>query len=142
MDENSIEYLTEFVNQAWSSGKVPGMWKRGTTILIGMPEKPPNLATRKPISFTLCVGKVAEYTIRNRDSRYMEDKNVYPDNMIGLRAAVSTQDAIWLIKDQVINTRGTRTILYLDLEKVFDNILHFFVLGTFSSLRLGEPFHD
>ncbi|XP_037568110.1 protein YkfC-like [Dermacentor silvarum] len=64
--------------------------------------------------------------------------------MIGFRAGLSTQDAMKLIKNQVIdrNPRDARAILGLDLEKAFDNILHSFLLGTISSLELGKHFHD
>ncbi|XP_037579677.1 uncharacterized protein LOC119462403 [Dermacentor silvarum] len=64
--------------------------------------------------------------------------------MIGFRTGLSTQDAMKLIKYQAIdrNTRDTRAILGLDLEKVFDSVLHSFVLSQISSLGLGKYFHD
>ncbi|XP_070392589.1 uncharacterized protein [Dermacentor albipictus] len=89
-------------------------------------------------------GKVAEHAIHNKVSRYLEEKDVYPHNMTGFRAGLSTQDAMRRIKDQAIdrNTRDMGATLDLDLEKAFDNILHSFVLGTISSLGLSKHFHD
>ncbi|XP_037508831.1 uncharacterized protein LOC119385478 [Rhipicephalus sanguineus] len=48
-----------------------------------------------------------------------------------------------LIKTQILdsNTRDTRVILGLDLEKAFDNIHHSFILDSISNLGLGASFH-
>ncbi|XP_075723985.1 uncharacterized protein LOC142766050 [Rhipicephalus microplus] len=64
--------------------------------------------------------------------------------MIGFRPVLYTQDAMKLIKNQIIdrNTTDTRAIIGLDLEKTFDNILHFYALGTISSLGLQKNFFD
>ncbi|XP_037508936.1 uncharacterized protein LOC119385599 [Rhipicephalus sanguineus] len=80
----------------------------------------------------------------NRVSRYLEDRDIYPHNMIGFRPGLSMQDAVKLIKDQVIdrNKRDVRAILGLDLERAFDNILHHFVLSQISCIGLGKCFHD
>ncbi|XP_072143066.1 uncharacterized protein [Dermacentor andersoni] len=64
LDDKLLEYLAEIINQTWSSDRVPGIWKRATTILIPKRDKPPNLDNLKPISLTLYVGKVAEHAIR------------------------------------------------------------------------------
>ncbi|XP_070379199.1 uncharacterized protein [Dermacentor albipictus] len=77
LDEKSIAYLTDIINQAWSSGKVPEMWKSANTILIPKPRKPPSLDNLRPISLTSCVGKVAEHAMLNRLSRYLEDHDIY-----------------------------------------------------------------
>ncbi|XP_070392650.1 protein YkfC-like [Dermacentor albipictus] len=63
--------------------------------------------------------------------------------MVGFRPALSTQDAMLLIKRQIIDedTRDTRGILALDLSKAFDNISHRFVLNAISDLGLGPRFH-
>ncbi|XP_037526471.1 uncharacterized protein LOC119403622 [Rhipicephalus sanguineus] len=121
LDDKSIEHLTEFINMSWSNGNVPALWKKATVILIPKPGKPPSLDNLRPISLTSCVGKVAEHAILNRLSRYLEDNDVYPHHMIGFRPGLSTQDAMKLIKNQIIdrNTRDTRAILGLDLEKPF-----------------------
>ncbi|XP_037505344.1 uncharacterized protein LOC119381643 [Rhipicephalus sanguineus] len=91
LDDRSVEYLTDAINQAWRSGRVPEMWKTATTILIPKPGKPPSLDNLLPISLTSCVGKVAEHAILNRVSRYLEDRDIYPHNMIGFRPSIATQ---------------------------------------------------
>ncbi|XP_037577052.1 uncharacterized protein LOC119459315 [Dermacentor silvarum] len=63
--------------------------------------------------------------------------------MIGFRPSLSTQDAMKLIKYEIIdrNTRDVRTILGLDLEKAFDNVSHAHILDSISDLGLGQSFH-
>lgn len=90
------------------------------------------------------MGKVAEHAILNRLSQYLEEHEVYPHTMIGFRPGLFTQDAMLLLKNQIIShkTRDTRAILGLDMEKAFDNILHTFILETISNLGLGSHFHQ
>ncbi|XP_037568140.1 uncharacterized protein LOC119449016 [Dermacentor silvarum] len=119
------------------------MRKRATTILIPNPSKPHSLENLRPISLTSCVGKVTADAIHNRVFKYLEDKDIYLQNMIRFRAGLLTQDAMKVMKDQVIdrNMRDRRAIFGLDFEKALD-ILHSFVLRTISSLRLGKHFHN
>ncbi|XP_037512407.1 uncharacterized protein LOC119389277 [Rhipicephalus sanguineus] len=127
-----------------STHRGPDAWKLAHTVLIPKPGKPPNLDNLRPISFTSCVGKVAEHVVLNRLTRYLEDNGLYPHTMIGFRAKLSTQDAMKLLKHQVIdrNTRDTRAILGLDLEKAFDNVAHSFVLRSIAELGLGARFYE
>lgn len=143
LDDRSIDYLTEVINEAWKSGEVPDPWKVARTVLIPKPGRSPNLDNMRPISLTSCVGKVAEHVVLNRLTRYLEDNGLYPYTMIGFRAKLSTQDAMKLLKHQVIdcNTRDMRAILGLDLEKAFDNVTHSFVLRSIAELGLGVRFY-
>lgn len=144
LDDCSIEYLTEKINEAWKNGSVPEMWKTANTILIPKPGKAPNVGNLRPISLTSCVGKVAEHVVLNRLSRYLEENNIYTHNMIGFRAGLSTQDAMKMIKHQIIdsNTRDTRALLGLDLEKAFDNVSHEYILATIVDLELGPRLYN
>lgn len=144
LDDHSIAYLTEVINEAWKEGKVPEAWKQALTVLIPKPGKSSSLDNLRPISLTSCVGKVAEHVILNRLTWFIEHEELYPHTMIGFRAGLSTQDAMKLIKCQIIDndTRDTRAILGLDLEKAFDKISHPFILQSISELGLGVRFHD
>lgn len=74
----------------------------------------------------------------------MKDNDLYSYHMISFRPGISSQDAMKLIKNQIIdrNLRDTTVILGLDLEKAFDNILHCYVMGTISCPGLGNNFYD
>nr|XP_050043562.1 uncharacterized protein LOC126540759 [Dermacentor andersoni] len=63
--------------------------------------------------------------------------------MIGLRAGLSTQDAMKLINHQIVDrsTGDTRAIFGLDLQ-VFDNISHEFILKSIAGLGLGKRTYD
>nr|XP_050046305.1 uncharacterized protein LOC126543213 [Dermacentor andersoni] len=63
--------------------------------------------------------------------------------MIGFHPSLSTQDAMKLLKHQIINknTRVISAILGLDLERAFDKIAHARILDSISELGLGEKFH-
>ncbi|XP_037508999.1 uncharacterized protein LOC119385361 [Rhipicephalus sanguineus] len=141
-DYLSIEYLTEVINDAWKIGEVPDLWKLEHIVLIPKPGKPPNRDNLRPISLTSCVGKVAEHVVLKRLIRYLEDNGIYPHTIIGLRAELSTQNAMKLLKHQVIdrNSRDTRAILGLDLEKAFENVTHSFVLWSIAELGLEGRF--
>ncbi|XP_070390201.1 uncharacterized protein [Dermacentor albipictus] len=64
--------------------------------------------------------------VLNRLSGYIEDNEVDTYNMIGFRAELSTQDAMKLIKHQIVDgrSRDVKALLGLDLEKAFDNVFH------------------
>lgn len=144
LDDSSIERLTAFINEAWKTGKVPEEWKVADTVLIPKPGKSPSVENLRPISLTSCVGKVAEHAILNRLNDYLEGNDIYTHNMIGFRIGLSTQDAMMLIKHQVLDgySRDTKALLGLDLEKAFDNIKHEFILETVANLELGPRLYN
>ncbi|XP_037557528.1 uncharacterized protein LOC119434450 [Dermacentor silvarum] len=137
-DDRSLGYLTEKINGKWRNGSVPENSRTANTVLIPKPGKAPDVDNLRPISLTYCVGKVAEHVVLNRLSRYLED-NVYTHNMIGFRADISTQDAMKMIKNHIIDgsTRDTKSLLGVDLEKGFDNVLHEYVLASIADLELA-----
>lgn len=92
LDDPSIVFLTDKINESWKSGVVPAEWKTACAVLIPKPGKAPNFENLRPISLTSCVGKVMERVVLNRLNGYREDNQVYTHNMIGFRAGLSTQD--------------------------------------------------
>lgn len=64
------------------------------------------------------MGKVAEHVALNRVGRYLKDNDCLPHHMIGFRSELSNQDAMLLLKHQILdggNNRDTRAILGLNL---------------------------
>lgn len=140
LDDDSIEFLTDKINEIWRSGLIPKSWKAACTVLIPKPGKAPSIENLRPISLTSCVGKVAEHAMLNRLTDHLESNECYTHNMIGFRSGLSTQDAMKLIKHQVIDSGSadTKAILGLDLEKAFDNISHAFILKSLSEFHVGK----
>ncbi|XP_037529276.1 uncharacterized protein LOC119406614 [Rhipicephalus sanguineus] len=139
LDDRSIEYVNEKINERWRNGSVPEKSKNTNTVLIHKQGKAPNVDNLRPIYLTSCVGIGAEHVVLIRISRYLEDNSVYSHNMIGFRAGLPTQDAMKLIKHQIIDLhiRDTMAFLGLDLEKAFDNALHAYILASVADLELG-----
>lgn len=140
LDDESIRFLTDYFNELWRKGEYPEEWKKATTVLIPKPGKPLGLDNLRPISLTSCLGKAMEHVILNRLTRYIEQKDILPYNMIGFRPGLSTQDVMLLIKQQLIQVSPihTRAILGLDVEKAFDRVAHKAILEVLSELGLGN----
>lgn len=144
LDDKSVTFLTDLFNKHWKNGSYPQEWKHATVILIPKPGKKCTTENLRPISLTSCVGKIFEHVINDRVSKHIERNELFPPNMVGFRPHLSTQDAMLLIKSQVIDasTRDPRVILALDLKKAFDTILHDHILEAISELGLGRRFFD
>lgn len=54
LDGKSVEKLTEEINRAWETGRVPEVWKEASVILIPKPGKPLAPVNMRPISLTSC----------------------------------------------------------------------------------------
>ncbi|XP_037564609.1 uncharacterized protein LOC119444253 [Dermacentor silvarum] len=52
LDEPSVNYLTDTINETWKKGELPNAWKLAHTILIPKPGKAPSLDHLRPISLT------------------------------------------------------------------------------------------
>ncbi|XP_065294131.1 uncharacterized protein [Dermacentor albipictus] len=144
LHDKSIEYLTEIVNQTWSSGRVSECGRGPPpSSFTSLPSRPVPTQSQAPLAHFVC-GQGDRARNPQQGLQLGRQGRLSPQYDIGFRAGLSTQDATRLIKDQVIdhNTRDMRAILGRDLAKAFDSILHSFVLGTISSLVLGKHFHD
>ncbi|XP_050042835.2 uncharacterized protein [Dermacentor andersoni] len=142
LNEAAIETLTNFYNKCWQEGRLPKQWKAAKTILIPKPGKPPNIENLRPISLTSCVGKVLEHVLMNRWQRYLEESELYPNSIIGFRKKLGTQDAMILLKNEIIDdttgTKDNRAILGLDLQSAFDKVRHSAILAQVSRLNMGR----
>ncbi|XP_037561281.1 uncharacterized protein LOC119440446 [Dermacentor silvarum] len=66
LDEPSVTYLTDTINEMRKKFELPNAWKLAHTILIPKPEKVPSFDRVWPLSLASCVGKVAEHVILTR----------------------------------------------------------------------------
>lgn len=143
LSDGAIASLTRYYNNCWRSGVLPRKWKEARTVLIPKPGKPPDIENLRPISLTSCVGKVLEHVLLNRWQRYLEENELYPNTMLGFRAGLSTQDAMLLLRHEIIDrttkrSGDTAAILGLDLLGAFDNVQHSAILRQMSRLNMGE----
>ncbi|XP_072142945.1 uncharacterized protein [Dermacentor andersoni] len=141
LSDVAIENLTGYYNKCWSAGSLPQQWKTAKTILIPKPGKPPNTDNLRPISLTSCVGKVLEHVLMCRWQDYLEESGLYPTTIIGFRRSLGTQDAMILLKKDIIDedtlTKDNKAILGLDLQSAFDKVKHSAILAQVSRLNMG-----
>lgn len=146
LNETAIEALTHYFNKCWSEGKLPRQWKTAKTILIPKPGKPPSIENLRPISLTSCVGKVLENVLMNRWQRYLEDSGLYPNSVIGFRGKLGTQDAMLLLKHEIVDnelgTQDNRAVLGLDIQSAFDKVRHSAILAQVSRLNMGRRTYE
>ncbi|XP_075530150.1 putative nicotine oxidoreductase [Dermacentor variabilis] len=85
-----------------------------------------------------------ERAVLNRMKPYLEDNEIYPHNINGFRQGLATEDAMKLVKIQILDstTRGVNAILGLGLEKALDNTRHSFVLQEISTPVFGQRLLD
>lgn len=141
LDDESINALTKYLNQVWESGQVPQEWKRAKITLIHKQGKPPGLENLRPISLTSCVGKLLEKVIQRRLTKYTEENDAWPAELVGFRPGLCTQDTMLRLHNDVVRDfrkKNTKAILGLDLKKAFDNVSHDAILDGLAELRVGE----
>ncbi|XP_077498683.1 uncharacterized protein LOC144109760 [Amblyomma americanum] len=140
LSDVAIENLTGYYNKCWRAGSLPQQWKTAKTILIPKPGRPPNTDNLRPISLTSCVGKVLEHVLMCRWD-YLEESELYPTTIIGFRRSLSTQDAMILLKNDIIDadtrTKDNKAIIGLDLQSAFDKVKHSAILAQVSTLNMG-----
>lgn len=146
LSEAAIENITKYYNKCWREGKLPKQWKTAKTILIPKPGKQPSVENLRPISLTSCVGKLLEHVLLDRWQRYLEESGLYPDSIIGFRNKLGTQDAMILLKNEIIDVPlsigDNRAILGLDLQSAFDKVSHSAILAQVSKLNMGRRSYD
>ncbi|XP_037572069.1 uncharacterized protein LOC119454142 [Dermacentor silvarum] len=92
LNRQTLENLTQYINERWRSGKLPRAWETADVSFIPKPGKEVNINNLKPISLTSGAGKLMEKAVQLRLSAYLEDQDLLPHTMFGFRAHLSTQD--------------------------------------------------
>ncbi|XP_070387841.1 uncharacterized protein [Dermacentor albipictus] len=87
---------------------------------------------------------MAQHAMLNRLTDHLESNECYTHSMIGFQSGLSTQDAMMLIKHQIIESTcaDTTAINGLDLEKASDNISHTFILKCLRDFHVGKRAYD
>lgn len=141
LNRQTLENLTQYINECWRSGKLPRAWKTADVSFIPKPGKEVNINNLRPISLTSCAGKLMEKAVQLRLSTYLEDQDLLPHTMFGFRAHLSTQDVLLQLKMEVIDPprkRNSRAILALDLKGAFDNVKHSKILENLQGTHCGK----
>ena len=102
--------------------------------------KPKNKAlSYRPLSITSCIGKILEKLLTNRIKSWAENNNIFNLQQNGFRKNRYTNDDLFKLSQsmrQNFNKSMISTVVFLDVEKVFDQVWHKGLLSKLYNLGL------
>ncbi|XP_070389304.1 uncharacterized protein [Dermacentor albipictus] len=124
LDDTSIVFLTDKINESWKSGVVVAAWKTACTVLSPKPGKAPNGEHGEPLA------DFSKLLRRQAHGAHHPEK--------------AQRDAMKLIKHQIADgrSRDVKALLGQDVEKASDSMFHTFIVNTISDLGLGYRFQS
>ena len=102
--------------------------------------KPKNKAlSYRPLSITSCIGKILEKLLTNRIKSWAENNNIFNLQQNGFRKNKYTNDDLFKLSQsmrQNFSKSMILTVVFLDVEKVFDQVWHKGLLSKLYDLGL------
>ena len=114
------------INLTWSTGIIPQNWKNAVLSPILKKNKPPeDFNSYRPISISLCLGKISERMINNRLTWWLETTGFLHANQAGFRAGHRTEDQLFRLTQKVIDgfqKKQHTTAVFVDLKQAYDRV--------------------
>lgn len=119
--------FVRMLNMSLASGVFPDDWKTARICIIPKKGDLRNMNNLRPISLLSIMGKIIEKFVKKQLVEYFESNHLFFNYQFGFRANRSTQDAIFLLVDEILRARNDRLYTctgYLDLSKAFNCVDH------------------
>lgn len=119
--------LAQLFNASLSSGVFPDDWKCAVVSPVYKKGDKSDPLNYRPISLLSCVSKVLEGIVFDQLYHHLESRSYLPDCQYGFRKGRSTQDAVGILTDDLLEAKDSRLCsgaVFLDLYKAFDTVDH------------------
>ena len=127
MSPKGLELLLKMINISLVVG-LPKSWKIAVITMIPKKETNSNNPTEyRPISLLSCIGKLAEWIIKNRLYSYFENNNLLSSAQSVFSNFRGTSDNLLFMTQKIQESlyRGKKVCgIYFDISKAFDKVWH------------------
>ena len=119
--------FADLFNSSFRSSLYPSEWSHGYVHLLPKQGSSSNPSNWRPITQTNIFGKCLEKVVHRKLLLYFTEHGVISDRQYGFLPGKSTQEAIFDLTTHIYSSNNNRNLmglLFLDISKAFDCILH------------------
>ena len=140
-----LPYLQHMFNTVLTSNKYPKLWCLSYLVPIFKTGDVTEPSNYRGIAIGNHISKLFAKCINKRIETYLSQHHVLPDNSLGFRKNIRTEDAMFLLKTtaQKYNKLGKRLYtIFVDFSKFYDTIDHYILLEKLYNIGItGNIFH-